>query len=273
MGLSGIRLTCTQAPGPAKASTRASSSARQAWSLMSRIMAYSMETRRPVLTKYSCAAADHVGDRVAGVDRDQGVAQFVVRGVQRDREGDAEPGVGQLRDAGHQPDRGDHDRAPRDAEPVRRRIDQPGDGGRGGVVVRQRLPHPHEHDVGHAPGARRRPRRGPALSMLPQPDRRSRRSTCSASARPVRSRRTGSSCRNRPGRTRRPSPGRGNASGRSPPARRRTGATASCGWCRCRTRCRGPGSAAAGTEAVASSSRCLAGTSVQVAGSSLWWVK
>src|SRR5207344_1147824 len=44
VGFSGIRLTCTRCP----ASSEPSRSARQAWSLMSLIRAYSIETRRPV---------------------------------------------------------------------------------------------------------------------------------------------------------------------------------------------------------------------------------
>ena len=48
VGLSGIRLTCTQPQSPYELSTSPSRSARQAWSLMPRIMAYSMETRRLV---------------------------------------------------------------------------------------------------------------------------------------------------------------------------------------------------------------------------------
>src|SRR5690606_6613308 len=48
VGWSGIGLMCTQ-PLPRLRSFLASRSARQAWSLMSRIIAYSMLTRRPVL--------------------------------------------------------------------------------------------------------------------------------------------------------------------------------------------------------------------------------
>ena len=48
VGLSGIRLTCTQPQSPYEFSTSASRSARQAWSLMPRIMAYSIDTRRLV---------------------------------------------------------------------------------------------------------------------------------------------------------------------------------------------------------------------------------
>ena len=49
VGLSGIRLTCTQPQSPYEFRTSPSRSARQAWSLMPRIMAYSIETRRLVV--------------------------------------------------------------------------------------------------------------------------------------------------------------------------------------------------------------------------------
>ena len=51
VGLSGIRLTCTQPQSPYELSTSPSRSARQAWSLMPRIMAYSIETRRLVVAR------------------------------------------------------------------------------------------------------------------------------------------------------------------------------------------------------------------------------
>ena len=47
VGFSGIGFTCTQ-PRPRALSFFASRSARQAWSFMSLISAYSMDTRRPV---------------------------------------------------------------------------------------------------------------------------------------------------------------------------------------------------------------------------------
>ena len=50
VGLSGIGLTCTQ-PLPRALSFLASRSARQPWSLMSLMRAYSMLTRRPVVLK------------------------------------------------------------------------------------------------------------------------------------------------------------------------------------------------------------------------------
>ena len=48
VGFSGIRFTCTQPQSPYELRTSPSRSARQAWSLMPRIMAYSIETRRLV---------------------------------------------------------------------------------------------------------------------------------------------------------------------------------------------------------------------------------
>ena len=56
VGFSGIGLTCTQ-PRPRALSSFPSRSARQAWSLMSRISAYSMDARRPVACVYSNAAS------------------------------------------------------------------------------------------------------------------------------------------------------------------------------------------------------------------------
>src|SRR5207253_2503719 len=52
VGLSGIRLTWASRP----ASRRASALPRQRWSLTSLIIAYSIETRRPVTLAYSQAA-------------------------------------------------------------------------------------------------------------------------------------------------------------------------------------------------------------------------
>ena len=50
VGFSGIGFTCTQ-PLPRALSFLASRSARHAWSFMSLMSAYSMDTRRPVATK------------------------------------------------------------------------------------------------------------------------------------------------------------------------------------------------------------------------------
>ena len=49
VGLSGIRLTCTRCLPMRWASRLPSRSARQGWSLTSRISAYSIDTRRPVV--------------------------------------------------------------------------------------------------------------------------------------------------------------------------------------------------------------------------------
>src|SRR5581483_9072281 len=53
VGFSGIRLTCARCP----ASSEPSMSARHAWSLMSLISAYSIDTRRPVAAAYPQAAS------------------------------------------------------------------------------------------------------------------------------------------------------------------------------------------------------------------------
>ncbi len=50
VGFSGIGLTCTQ-PLPRALCFSASRSARHAWSFMSLMRAYSIDTRRPVLSK------------------------------------------------------------------------------------------------------------------------------------------------------------------------------------------------------------------------------
>src|SRR5699024_3508198 len=55
-GFKGIGLTCAQCEPRLAMSLSASSCARWAWSLMSRIRAYSILTRRPVASKYSWAA-------------------------------------------------------------------------------------------------------------------------------------------------------------------------------------------------------------------------
>ena len=88
VGLSGIRLTCTQPQSPRAASFSASRSARQAWSLMSRIIAYSIDTRRLVCSRVPPGRVEHLVDLPAVVDRHEFVAQLVVRRVQRQRERD-----------------------------------------------------------------------------------------------------------------------------------------------------------------------------------------
>ena len=91
---------------------------------------------------------DRLGDGEAGVDRDQLVAQLVVRRVQAQRQGDRDALVGQLRDPGHQADGGDGDAARGHAEAVGRRVGQPAYGADHGLVVGHRLAHAHEHHVG-----------------------------------------------------------------------------------------------------------------------------
>ena len=56
-------------------------------------------------------------------------------------------------DGRHQAHRGDRDRTLGDAHALGHRFGQPAHRGQHAGVVGQRLPHAHEHDVGHAPGS------------------------------------------------------------------------------------------------------------------------
>ena len=67
-------------------------------------MAYSMETRRLVTCGVVPGRLDGLGDRAAGVDRHQLVAQLVVGRVQAQRERDRDALVGELVDPRHQAD-------------------------------------------------------------------------------------------------------------------------------------------------------------------------
>ena len=58
---------------------------------MSRIIAYSIETRRLVCRAYSHAASSDLVDLPSVVDRHEFVAQLVVRRVQRQRQRDRDP--------------------------------------------------------------------------------------------------------------------------------------------------------------------------------------
>ena len=173
VGLSGIRLTCTRWP----TSRSASRSARHAWSLMSLMSAYSMLTRRCVASRVLPRRIEHLGDLPARVHRHEGVAQLVVGACRDTASVTGMPSVGQLADAGHQADRRHGDAARAHAEARRCRLDEPAHGTHDRLVVGERLPHAHEHDVGDPARAARdlaacerpRPRRAPA--------RRSRRST------------------------------------------------------------------------------------------------
>ncbi len=90
---------------------------------------------------------DGLGDRGAGVDRDQRVAQLVVGGVQAQREGDRDALLGQLADARDQTDGRDGDAARRHAQAVGRGVGEAAYGADDGLVVGQRLAHAHEHHV------------------------------------------------------------------------------------------------------------------------------
>ena len=87
---------------------------------MSRINAYSMETRRLVVTKYRYAASIAWSTDHRVLIGHQLVAQLVVGGVQREGEGDGDALLRQLVDGGDEPDGRHDDAAGGHAEPVGR---------------------------------------------------------------------------------------------------------------------------------------------------------
>ncbi len=89
-------------------------------------------------------------DVPALVDRDEVVAQLVVGGVQAQRQRRRDALGRELVDGRHEPDGRHRDAARGDAEAVGGGLGEPADGGDGGLVVRQRLPHAHEDDVADA---------------------------------------------------------------------------------------------------------------------------
>ena len=141
VGLRGMRLTC--AAGEKPRSRRARASAWAGASLTPPIMAYSKLSRRPDAARYSRAAASTSAEGIAAVERDELVAQRVVGGVERHGQRDGQAFLGQAAHSGHDPDRRHRDVAGRDPEVVVETLH----GRPGGVVVGQRLPHPHEDDV------------------------------------------------------------------------------------------------------------------------------
>ena len=131
--------------------------------------------------------------------------------MERDGEVHGQGLGGQAPDARHNADRREREMAGREAHVAM----QPRDGAPDPVVVGQRLPHPHEDDVGDPPCRPGLPHGDGNLLddlALGQVD---------AGTRPGRWRRTGRPWRNRPGWIRRRSPGPGSASGRSRPGPRR----------------------------------------------------
>ena len=93
---------------------------------------------RPV----AVAGGEHLGQRVAVVDRHQLRAQAVVGRVQGERQADRHLALGEAVDPGHPADRRDRGAPVGDAE-----VGQPLAGGEHRVEVHRRLPHPHEDDV------------------------------------------------------------------------------------------------------------------------------
>ena len=92
----------------------------------------------------------HLGQGIATVDRDHGVAQLVVRRVERDRQRDRQALGREPADARHDPDGRNRDVPGGESEVAV----EPFDGGPRGVVVREWFAHPHEHDVVHRLGGR-----------------------------------------------------------------------------------------------------------------------
>ena len=88
------------------------------------------------------AGGEHLGQRVAVVDRHQLRAQAVVGGVQGEGQADRHLALGEAVDPRHPADGRDRRAAVGDAE-----VGQPLAGGEHGVDVHRRLPHPHEDDV------------------------------------------------------------------------------------------------------------------------------
>ena len=86
-------------------------------------------------------------ERIAAVDGHELVAQLVVGGVERDGEVHGQGLGGQAPDARHDADRREREMAGREAHVAV----EPRDGPPDPVVVGQRLPHPHEDDVGDPP--------------------------------------------------------------------------------------------------------------------------
>ena len=128
-----------------------------------------MDTRRPVACGVLERGVDHLGDLPPGVDRHEGVAQLVVRGVQAQRQRHGQPLAGELAHRRDEAHRRDGDPAGAHAQAVGSRGDHPAHRPDDDVVVGQRLAHAHEDDVGHPPGpaghlpARQRPGAGEHL--------------------------------------------------------------------------------------------------------------
>ena len=94
---------------------------------------------------------EQLGDRPAAVDRDQPVADLVGGGVDGDGQVDRERLGGGPPDPRDQPDGRDRDRPGRQPEP----LVEPVGGPPGGLLVGERLPHPHEDHVGEVVGGAR----------------------------------------------------------------------------------------------------------------------
>lgn len=83
--------------------------------------------------------------RIGRIAGNEFVAQFVVHGVQGDRQTDAEPGYGQCLDAGDDPG-GRHRHMP-NAQPAHSGSVQNANRAEQRVAIQERLPHPHENEI------------------------------------------------------------------------------------------------------------------------------
>ena len=143
VGFMGIRLTWAR-----RGSANAASSAA------SRCGVVDPGDHRPLDAEPAVAGAPpvvarrrQVAQRVPAVHGHQLVAQLVAGRVQRHRQRHRERLAGEAADAGDHADGGHGDVAGADADVVV----EADDGVPAGVVVGERLAHPHEHDVGHPP--------------------------------------------------------------------------------------------------------------------------
>ena len=98
---------------------------------------------------------EHLGDLPPRVDRDEGVTQVVVGRVQRDGQRHRQALPRELAHARNQSHGRHRDAACRHSQAGRACVGESMQGGDHRLVVRQRLPHAHEDDVGHPPGTSR----------------------------------------------------------------------------------------------------------------------
>ena len=147
VGLSGMRLTCTRLV-PIRCAQERAEQVRTPRLVVDvadqRVLDRDAAARRG---RVAAGGVEDLADLPAVVDRDQRVAQLVVRGVQGDGEGDRQSLGGQLVDRRDEPDGRDRDAARGDPEAVRGGVGDPPQRRDHALVVGQGLAHAHEHDV------------------------------------------------------------------------------------------------------------------------------